>query len=132
MACGSIRMMRESKEFLLDQPQRDKQSVQSGNYTRLLVVLAYLTAIGLALFIGTIKKGNDVDLLVIFLMVVAALPLLRNGNALNRTAQTTYRPRRLRAVGPWRLRNHSTRKQLRQLIVPWNKRLSGWWNQVQN
>ena len=116
----------------MSQLQRDKQSMGSGSYTRLLVVLTYLAAIGIALLIGTIKKGNDIDLLVIFLMLVAAIPLLRYGHALNQPSRTTYRSGRLRAVGPWGLRNHITRKRVRRLVLPWNKRLSGWWYPIKN
>jgi hypothetical protein len=125
-------VMREHKEFLLGESKRAKQSVKSGNYTRLLVVLTYLAAIGIALFIGTIKKGNDIDLLVILLMLVAAIPLLRDGNTLNQPSRTTYRFGRLRAVGPWRLRSHKTRKRLRRLVLPWNKRLNGWWHPLKS
>jgi hypothetical protein len=125
-------VMRERKEFLLGESQRDKQSIKSGNYTRLLVVLAYLTAIGIALSIGTIKKGNDIDLLVILLMLVAAIPLLRNGKALNQPSRTAYRSGRLRAVGPWGLRRHKTRKRVRQMVLSWNKRLGGWWHPLKS
>jgi hypothetical protein len=125
-------VMRERKEFLLSQSQRDTQVGKSGSYTRLLVVLAYLMAIGIAIFIGTIKKGNDIDLLVILLMLVAAIPLLRNGNALNQPSRSTYRSGRLRVGGAWGLRSHRTRKRLRRLVLPWNKRLSGWWHPLKN
>jgi hypothetical protein len=125
-------VMRESKESLSGQYQRDKQPVNNRIYLRLLMWLAYLTAIGIALFIGNIKKGNDFDLLVILLMLMAALPFLCNGNALNQTSRTTYRFRRLRAAGPWRLRRHKSRKLPRRPVLSWNKRLSGSWYQREN
>lgn len=125
-------VMRGRKELLLGESHRDKHSVRNGNYTRLLVVITYLAAIGIALFIGTINKGNDIDLLVILLMLVAAIPLLRDGNTLNQPSPTTYRSKRLRAVGPWGLRSHKTRQRVRRLVLPWNKRLSGWWYPLKN
>lgn len=100
----------------MGESQREKQSVRSGNYTGLLVVLTYLTAIEIALSIGTIKKENDIDLLVILLMLVAAIPLLGDGgNTLSQASRATYRSGQLRAVGPWGLRSQKTRK-----------RVSGW------
>lgn len=102
-------LMRENKEFLLGQYQRHEQSVKSGNYVSLLMVLTYLTAIGIALSIGNVKSGNDLDLLVILVMLVAALPLLRNGNTLNQTSRTTCWSSRLRTTNSWRLRRHKTK-----------------------
>jgi hypothetical protein len=118
--------MQGRTELLLGEAQRDNQSVKSGNYTRLLVVLTYVTSIVIALFIGTINKGNDIDLLVILLMLAAAIPAFRDGSTLNQPSRTTHRCKRLTPLGPWGLRSHKSRQRVRLVGIPWNKRLSGW------
>lgn len=73
-----------SEESTLGDHQGNEKSAKSGKRMGLLVVLAYLAAVAIALAIGPVASGPDLDLLVALIMLVAACVILRDDRALDR------------------------------------------------
>lgn len=72
-----------SEESRLGDHQGNKKSAKSGKRRELFVLLAYLAAVAIALAIGRVESGPNLDLLVALIMLVAASVMLQDARALD-------------------------------------------------